>query len=143
MENFTSVVRMDERINAQSTISLLKQIEVKHDDAKKIYIICDNARYYRSRLVKEYLLNAIIELVFLPPYSPNLNLIERYWKFFKKKVLYNKYYPTFNEFNEACTGFLERRKNTKKSSSHSSLRIFKSSVLKSENYNVMGILYSI
>ena len=63
--------------------------------AKRISIICDNARYYRSKAVAEYSKTSRIKLVFLPPYSPNLNLIERFWKFFKRQVLYNTYY-------EAC-----------------------------------------
>jgi len=46
-----------------------------------------------------------IELIFLPPYAPNLNLIGRYWKFFKKKILYGKYYETFHEFREVCDAF--------------------------------------
>ncbi len=45
---------------------------------------------------------------FLPPYAPNLNLIERYWKFFKKKVLYSRYFATFDEFKLACEGFFEK-----------------------------------
>ena len=48
-----------------------------------------------------------IELLFLPPYSPNLNLIERLWKFTKRKVLYNKYYGTYDDFKKAiktCLG---------------------------------------
>ncbi len=49
-------------------------------------------------------------LEFLPPYSPNLNLIERYWKFFKKKVLYNQYYETFDEFEAACNSFFRKKK---------------------------------
>jgi transposase len=60
-------------------------------NAKRIHIICDNARYYRSKVVSEYLLSSKIELVFLPPYAPNLNLIERYGRFFKKEILYGKY----------------------------------------------------
>ncbi|MFU7503163.1 MAG: transposase [Candidatus Tisiphia sp.] len=43
---------------------------------EKIYLICDNAGYYKSKKVKEYLVNSKIELVFLPPYNPNLNPIE-------------------------------------------------------------------
>ncbi|MBE7547044.1 MAG: transposase [Planctomycetia bacterium] len=62
--------------------------------AGTIYIISDNAKYYRSKLVKEYLANSRIKIKFLPSYSPNLNLIERLWKFFRKKILYNKYYDT-------------------------------------------------
>ncbi|WP_198244899.1 transposase [methane-oxidizing endosymbiont of Gigantopelta aegis] len=44
-------------------------------------------------------------LVFLPPYAPNLNLIERYWRYFKKEILYDQYYETFKEFKIACETF--------------------------------------
>jgi transposase len=68
-------------------------------------VICDNARHYRSKQVNEYLKDSKIKLIFLPPYSPNLNLIERYWKYFKKNILYDTYYATFNEFRYACEDF--------------------------------------
>jgi len=97
-------------VNADSTIDLFSKIQAKHPEAKKIYIIVDNARYYRSRLLKKHLKGTKIQLVFLPPYSPNLNLIERYWKFFKKKVLNNRYYETFDEFKRACESFFRKRK---------------------------------
>jgi transposase len=97
-------------INADSAIDLFAKIEGKHPDASVIYIIVDNARYYRSRLLKQYLRGTKILLIFLPPYSPNLNLIERYWKFFKKKVLNNCYYETFAEFKRACESFFRKRK---------------------------------
>ena len=84
---------------------MFQQIEEQNPEAQTIYIICDNARYYRSKIVKEYLSNSTIELIFLPPYAPNLNLIERYWKFFKKKVLYGRYYETFALFKQACDAF--------------------------------------
>ncbi len=74
-------------------------------NATAIYIICDNAPYYRSRAVQDYLKTSCIQLVFLPSYAPNLNLIERFWKFFKKKTLYNRYYETFAEFKAACEEF--------------------------------------
>ena len=52
-------------------------------------------------------------LMFLPPYAPNLNLIERYWKYFKKVVLYDSYYETFNEFKTACENFFsDQEKHT-------------------------------
>ena len=50
-----------------------------------------------------------IKIHFLPGYSPNLNLIERLWKFFKKKILYNKYYETYAEFLAACKSFFRCR----------------------------------
>ena len=106
-ESHEVIVREDERINAQSTIKLFQQIEENYHLAAVIYIIADNARYYRAKMVTEYLENSRIELVFLPPYSPNLNLIERLWKFVKKKTLYDSYYPTFIEFKEAVMGIFK------------------------------------
>jgi transposase len=101
------IVRQDETINAQSTVELFKMIEKKNPDLKTIYVILDNAKYNRSKLVKEYLLTSRIKLMFLPSYSPNLNLIERLWKFFKKNVLYNKYYEKVEDFRRAITDFFE------------------------------------
>ena len=68
-------------------------------------MILDNAKYHYSSVINEYLLHSNIKLVFLPSYSPNLNLIERLWKFFKKKVLYNKYYENIDAFRKACIKF--------------------------------------
>jgi transposase len=99
------IVRYDDTINAQSAVALLKQIEQQHPRANRIHIICDNARYYRAQVVTNYLLDSKIELIFLPPYAPNLNLIERYWRFFKKEILYGKYYETFVLFKQACDDF--------------------------------------
>lgn len=108
IEDLSVVTRFDDSINAQSTLGLLAELERRHSEAKTIYVICDNAGYYRSTVVSDYLKDSKIELVFLPPYSPNLNLIERYWKFFKKKVLYNRYYEKFNGFKDACERFFRQ-----------------------------------
>jgi len=110
IETLASTVRFYETINAQSAMDLFARIEAQHPLAKKIYIIVDNARYYHSRWLKKALKGTKIKLVFLPPYSPNLNLIERYWKFFKKKMLNNRYYETFEEFMRACESFFRKRK---------------------------------
>lgn len=106
-ETHAVITREDERINAQSTIALLKQVEAAYPLAAIIYVICDNARYYRSKLVGQFLETSKIQLVFLPSYSPNLNLIERLWKFMKKQVLYNKYYEKFDVFKQTTLSFLE------------------------------------
>lgn len=92
-------------VNGESTIKLLQQIEKSCQKANKIHVILDNARYHYSKIVKKYLETSRINLVFLPTYSPNLNLIERLWKLFKKKTLYNKYYEKFKDFKEACMNF--------------------------------------
>jgi transposase len=55
--------------------------------------------------VRAYLEHSRIDLQFLPPYAPNLNLIERFWKFFKRQVLYNRYYETFADYKAACNQF--------------------------------------
>ena len=73
--------------------------------AATITVFCDNARYYRSKAVRAYLEHSRIDLQFLPPYAPNLNLIERFWKFFKRQVLYNRYYETFADYKAACKQF--------------------------------------
>jgi transposase len=72
-----------------------------------ITIVLDNARYQRCKLVIEKATELKIELLFLPPSSPNLNLIERLWKFVKKEVLYSQYYDNFEKFKEAITNCLE------------------------------------
>jgi transposase len=103
------MVAFAESVNAQSTLAVLQRLESKHPKAKKIYVYCDNARYYRCSLVQEFLKLSRIELLFLPPYSGNLNLIERLWKYFRKQ-LYNKYYAHFADFVAACGHFFEHIK---------------------------------
>ena len=71
-----------------------------------ITLVLDNARYQRCKMVMELADQLGIELLFLPPYSPNLNLIERLWKLTKKKCLYSKYYSNFKEFSHAISHFL-------------------------------------
>jgi len=85
----------------------LDEIKKDYHKADKIYIFLDNAKYSRNYDVYEYAEKLNIELMFLPSYSPNLNLIERLWKFFKKKIRRNKYYKTFEEFIKSIFEFFE------------------------------------
>lgn len=101
------------RLNAESTINFFKLLERLNPESKNIYIILDNAGYYKGEKIREYLKTSRIKIVFLPPYAPNLNLIERLWKFFKKQVLYNQYYATFQQFRSACLEFF-KKKNLRK-----------------------------
>ena len=105
VETLSAQVRFDDTIDAASTIALFEQIEQANPNAPRIIVICDNARYYKSKAVAAYLTTSRIQLEPLPPYCPNLNLIERFWKFFKREVLYNRYYETFDKFREACKTF--------------------------------------
>lgn len=90
----------DSYINAYSVARLMCQIAVEFADLP-ITLVMDNARYQRCRFVMDLATALGIELLFLPPYSPNLNLIERLWKFVKKKCLYSEYYETFTDFRQA------------------------------------------
>jgi transposase len=101
------IVHEDTSVNAQSTLLLFDKVQA-HQPTGKIIIIADNAKYYRSKLVSAYLQkNKRIVLEFLPSYSPNLNLIERLWKFYKKKVLHNKYYEDFEAFKKKSLSFFK------------------------------------
>jgi transposase len=108
-ETLDIIAREETVLNAERTIEFFKKIEAKYPNADTIYFILDNAGYYKGKKIKEYLLNSKIKLLYLPPYAPNLNLIERVWKYFKKKVLANKYYETFREFRQACLRFFHKR----------------------------------
>lgn len=72
-----------------------------------ITVVLDNARYPRCALVQTCAAKLKIELLFLPAYSPNLNLIERLWKFVKKQCLYAKYYRDFASFTAAIERCLQ------------------------------------
>jgi len=85
----------------------LDEIKKDYPKADKIYIFLDNARYSRNYDVQEYAEILNIKLMFLPPYSPNLNLIERLWKFFKKKIRKNTYYKTFEKFKKTINQFFK------------------------------------
>jgi transposase len=128
LERLEPTVRYDATIDASSTIALFDQLVLAYTYAACIYIICDNAGYYRSKAVQAYLQTSRIKLVFLPAYAPNLNLIERLWKFFKKQVLYNRYYETFGGFRAACEDFFNNPQRYK-----SELRS-----LLAENFTITG-----
>ena len=94
-------------INAQSVCDLLWKIS-RLNLAMSITFILDNARYQRCTTVNTLAAQLNLELIFLPPYSPNLNLIERLWKFFKKQCLYSKCYSEFANFKNAITDCLQK-----------------------------------
>jgi hypothetical protein len=68
------------------------------DSGHPISLVLDNARYQKCQCVADKAKELGIELLYLPPYSPNLNLIERLWRFVKKEVLYRTYYDNFKKF---------------------------------------------
>jgi transposase len=97
-----------ENITGEQFVKLLEALRAKHPDAEKFLLYLDNARYYSKPCVKEWLANhREFRLVPLPAYSPNLNLIERLWKFLRKKAL-NRWHKTFEEMQTAVAEVLDR-----------------------------------
>ena len=94
-------------INAGSVCELLEKLHQLYRDLP-IVLVMDNARYQKCQLVLEKAQSLNIQIIFLPPYSPNLNLIERLWKFVKKEVLYNEYYQEYNKFCTAISDCLDQ-----------------------------------
>ena len=100
------VCREDSTIDRFSSLNLLKQIWAAHDASTPITVVLDNARYNKVSEVSEYAATNNIKLMLLPPYSPNLNLIERLWRFFKGEVC-TKYYEKFKQFKDAALEFFD------------------------------------
>lgn len=100
-------------INAQSVCDLLNKIAALGLSIP-ITLVLDNARYQKCALVMELAQALNIELLYLTAYSPNLNLIERLWKFVKKQCLYSIYYPDFQAFKGAITACLDQCHTTYK-----------------------------
>jgi transposase len=93
-------------ITATEVIALLDKLAAIYA-GRPIKVVLDNARYQRCKAVMEHALVIGVELIFLPTYSPNLNLIERLWKFVKAEVLNAAYHSTFSAFMgiiDACVG---------------------------------------
>lgn len=104
------VHRQTGRITSAEMILLFKDLQARHPTASAIRVVLDNARYNHSKELKAWLArdDCRIEVVYLPPYAPNLNLIERFWWLFKKTAIYNQYFATFADFKAAVDGFFAR-----------------------------------
>jgi transposase len=100
-------ITTDATVSAETMCALLVKIAALGLQGP-ITLVLDNARYQHCALVMNLAKSLSIHLEFLPSYSPNLNLIERLWKFIKKQVLYGRHYPTFHEFRAAIDGCLAK-----------------------------------
>jgi transposase len=96
----------DTVINAEAVCELLRKLSARYAGLP-VTLVLDNARYQRCAVVQELAKGLRIELLFLPAYSPNLNLIERLWKFVKKECLSCRYYEDFARFKAAIVECLE------------------------------------
>lgn len=128
---FEILVVEEPTINDEAMIRLMEDLKEKQPRGK-IHIIQDNARYNYSYLMQTYveLNKERIEVHFLPAYSPNLNIIERLWKFYYKKVVQNEYYENIKLFRGATHTFFENAATVCKK---------ELSTLLTDNFQVIGM----
>jgi transposase len=102
----------EQNLNAQSVIELFELMMARHPQTKHFRIYLDNARYQHAKLLKEWVertkrdRGVAFDLRHLPAYSPNLNLIERLWKFLRKEAL-QKWHPSFLDMQQAIADVLD------------------------------------
>lgn len=94
-------------VNAQTTVAFFDQLKAAYPMASTLHIILDQSGYHRSLLVREEALKRNIVLHYLPPYSPNLNPIERLWKVMNERVRNNVFFTSAKHFREAISEFFE------------------------------------
>jgi len=96
-----------DNINGEQFVNLLRLLRASHPEVQKFVLYLDGARYYGKPVVQEWLKrHPEFHLEPLPTYSPNLNLIERLWKFLKRKAL-SRWHKTFAAMQEAVSEVLD------------------------------------
>lgn len=102
----------EQNLNAQSLIELFELLMARHPETTRFLIYLDNARYHHALVLKQWLSTlaaergVVFELKYLPAYSPNLNLIERLWKFLRKEAL-QKWHASFEDMQQAVADVLD------------------------------------
>lgn len=106
IENMDITVLSEKTIDTGAMKRLIRELDRKRNKGE-IYLIVDNARYNHSRELKAFLTHyPEIHMVYLPPYSPNLNIIERLWRFFHQKHR-DKYFEKFTDFEKEVLTFFK------------------------------------
>lgn len=105
----------DSYINALSVCDLLRKLAMKHAD-EVVTVFLDNARYQTCKIVSDLASELKIQLIYLPAYSPNLNVIERLWRHVKLQVLYSRYYDSFPKFKSAIMACINSTQSHEKKS---------------------------
>jgi transposase len=114
LKNQDVIATFHKTINAQATMETLEELKKQYPTHDNLYIVADNARYYTAKVLKAYLTeNPVFKIIHLPPYSPNLNLIERLWKFTRKNIINSNYCEKFETFTNNIKSFFNNIENYK------------------------------
>lgn len=108
LDTMKLVVEEYESVDGDAIIDFLSKLG-KQSTASTIHVILDNARAQKNKKLDEFLLTSRIELHYLPPYSPNLNPIERLWKILREETTYNRFYASCKEFFNEVRGFFTEK----------------------------------
>lgn len=107
-------VAFSDTLKAVQFQHFLEGVLSRYPEANKLIIVLDNARAHLSKELEPFLEanKARFELVFLPPYSPDLNPMEWFWKFLRKSVTHNTFFGNFKDFQHAIIKFIIKHKST-------------------------------
>jgi transposase len=95
-------------VNKETTVNFLSYLKASYPMASKIHVILDQSSYHTSGLVKNFAKAESIDLHYLPPYSPNLNPIERLWKVMNEKVRNNRFFESAKDFRDCIKSFFAK-----------------------------------
>ena len=101
-----------EKVNTESTIAFFDQLKAAYPQASTLHLILDQAGYHRSEATQCAAKEKGIELHFLPPYSPNLNPIERLWKVMNEECRNNVFFSSAKKFRETISNFFDKEMPT-------------------------------
>ena len=101
-------VKRYEKVNSETIQTFFTELRTENGSNQRIHLILDGAGYHRAKVVKDKADELNITLHFLPPYSPNLNPIERLWKVMNEHVRNNKYFATAKEFRDKIDEFFSQ-----------------------------------
>ena len=103
IEDGRLVASRDKKFDAMTFLTFLEKLLRHRRKDRKMVVVLDNARYHHARLIQPWLKikRNVLQLFFLPPYSPELNPVERVWKLTRRVCTHNRYFPTLDEVVEA------------------------------------------
>ena len=108
------IVAFSEGLKSVQFQQYLEGLLSRYPPDKKLLLVLDNARAHHAKALTPFLEanEHRLELIFLPPYSPDMNPMEWFWKFLRKKVTHNTFFSTFKEFQRAIFKFIRKYKYT-------------------------------